>query len=127
MAGLYAVGALSPEEATAFEAYLETSPEARAEVAEFLATTAKLGEAEAEPPPAALKDRVLADVTTTRQEAPVVTALVERRSRWHRLGPAIAAAAAVLLLSWPVRSASASATVSTSWRPSRPCSPRPTR
>ena len=81
MAGLYAVGALSAEEAEAFEAYLETSPEARAEVAEFLATTAQLGEAEAEVPPAALKDRVRADVANTRQEAPVVTALAEHRSR----------------------------------------------
>jgi len=98
MAGLYAVGALSPAEAAEFEAYMRTSPEAQAEVAEFLATAARLGDAVAEAPPAAMKDRVLAEVAQTRQEPPVVTALASRRPLWRRAVPLAVAAAVILVL-----------------------------
>ncbi|HLQ24027.1 MAG TPA: anti-sigma factor [Gemmatimonadales bacterium] len=60
LAAAYALGALSPEEARAFESYLATSPEARQEVAELRETAAlvALSAPEAQPGPG-LRARVL--------------------------------------------------------------------
>ena len=55
LAGLYALDALSAEEAAEFERFLETSPETRREVEEFQRTAAQLAEAESTAPPAELK------------------------------------------------------------------------
>lgn len=60
LAAAYALGALSPEEARAFEAFLATSVEARQEVAELRETAALLALSVPEAqPPAALRARVL--------------------------------------------------------------------
>jgi len=61
-AAAYALGALSPEEARAFEVYLERSAEARREVAEYREVQAlvALGTAGSSAPAADLKARVLA-------------------------------------------------------------------
>lgn len=60
LAAAYALGALSPEETRAFEAYLAGSPEARREVAEFREVSALLAEgAPAAAPDPGLRNRVL--------------------------------------------------------------------
>lgn len=66
-AAAYALGALDPDEARAFEAYLRTSAEARREVAEYREVNALLaaGGAEASPAPE-LRARVLAHATRER-------------------------------------------------------------
>ncbi len=67
LAAAYALGALSPEEARAFEAYLAGSPEARREVAELRETAALLAlDAEAGVPPAELRERVLRAIRARR-------------------------------------------------------------
>jgi anti-sigma-K factor RskA len=67
LAAAYALGALPPEEARAFESYLETSAEARQEVAEMRETAAllALSAREAEPAPG-LRARVLEAVSAGR-------------------------------------------------------------
>jgi anti-sigma-K factor RskA len=67
LAAAYALGALSPEEARAFETYLATSPEARREVAELRETAAllALSAPDAEPAPG-LRARVLDAVSATK-------------------------------------------------------------
>ena len=60
----YALGALQPEEARRFEAFLATSPEARREVAEYREVAALLALAGPEATPGgALRERVLARVS----------------------------------------------------------------
>ncbi len=74
LAAAYALGALDPAEARAFEAFLATSPEARREVAEFreVATLLATTTAGAGPGPSSdLRDRMLARVA---------------RRRWYRYG-----------------------------------------
>jgi anti-sigma-K factor RskA len=63
LAAAYALGALSPDEAQRFEAFLATSPEAQREVAEYreVAALLALGGEEAAPG-AALRERVLARI-----------------------------------------------------------------
>jgi anti-sigma-K factor RskA len=96
LAGAYALDALDEGERRLFEAHLETCSECRAEVAELTATAAYLGVASAIPPPAALRDQVLAEIAHTRQLPP-------QRRRARRPGGApgwtvnvLAAAATVL-------------------------------
>jgi anti-sigma-K factor RskA len=61
LAAAYALGALAPEEARRFEAYLAGSPEAQREVAEYREVAALLALAGPEPVPApGLRDRVIA-------------------------------------------------------------------
>jgi anti-sigma-K factor RskA len=96
LSGLYALDALDDDLREQFEAYLRPNPEAQAEVDEFRATAAAVAGAVAEEPPAGLRDRVLAEVATTRQEAPVVD-LSRRRARRTRAAW-LAVAAAVLLV-----------------------------
>jgi anti-sigma-K factor RskA len=70
LAAAYALGALSPEEMRAFEAYLAGSPDAQREVAEFRETAALLAVAgpEAQPGPE-LRQRVLERVRATKVAA----------------------------------------------------------
>ena len=70
LTGAYAVDALDDEERRFFEQHLEACEPCAQEVAELLATAARLGAAAAEPPPAGMKAKVLAEVDRTRQEAP---------------------------------------------------------
>lgn len=90
----YALDALDPGERNRFEAHLALCQQCQAELAGFLATAARLGEAEATAPPAALRDRVVTLAGTTQQERPVVTALAQR-SRLRRIAPPMAMAAAI--------------------------------
>jgi anti-sigma-K factor RskA len=69
LAAAYALGALSPDEVTRFEAYLATSPEAQREVAELrdVAALLALGQDEVAPSPD-LRDQVLARVSRQKIE-----------------------------------------------------------
>ncbi|MFN8049898.1 MAG: anti-sigma factor [Acidimicrobiales bacterium] len=97
LAGLYALDALEGDDLERFEAYLATNAEAREEVAGFRATAARLGEMTATAPPAGLRDRVMHQVSVTRQEAPVVQ-LDERRAARARRRAVLGAVAAVAVL-----------------------------
>ena len=67
LAAAYALGALSPEEARAFEAYLATSPETQREVAEYREVGALLATAARAPAPSpGLKARVLERVAASK-------------------------------------------------------------
>lgn len=95
LSGAYAVDALDDLERAAFERHLAECADCRAEVASLRETAALLASAEAVEPPASLRDRVLADISTVRPLPPEVTAPVRprRTARWL-----VAAAAAVVLL-----------------------------
>lgn len=68
LAAAYALGALGPEEARAFEAYLHTSPEARQEVAAYREVNALLAaNSPAAAPTPDLRARVLAHATAGRE------------------------------------------------------------
>lgn len=100
LTGAYATDALDPVEREFFERHLETCDSCRAEVRELQATTARLAVGVSATPPAALRDRVLAEVRRTRQLSPdgEVVGLDDRRTRrWYRQ-PATAAAAALLVV-----------------------------
>lgn len=97
LAGLYALDALEGEDLERFEAHLATNAELREEVAEFRATAARLSEVSATDPPPDLRARVLANVGTTRQDAPVVP-LGERRAQLARRRTILAAVAAALVV-----------------------------
>ncbi len=78
LAGAYALGALDENERTDFERYLQTSEEARAEVATFADTAVMLGLAtEPVKPPASLRASILAQIATTPQ-LPVLREQPER-------------------------------------------------
>lgn len=70
LTGAYALNALDAEERAAFEAHLPDCATCREEVDGFLATTAVLGGAVADNPPAHLRASVLTQIQQTRQEAP---------------------------------------------------------
>ncbi|QKW18177.1 anti-sigma factor [Kitasatospora sp. NA04385] len=72
LTGAYAAHALDDDERAAFERHLAHCPSCAQEVAEFTATLARLGAAEAVAPPPRLKARVVAALPTTRQDAPQV-------------------------------------------------------
>jgi len=90
LAAAYALGALLPEEARRFEAYLAGSPEAQREVAEYREVAALLALAGPEPVPApGLRERVLA---RGRSPAPVRQVAQPRRSvPWLALAAGLAA------------------------------------
>ncbi|HEX4698554.1 MAG TPA: anti-sigma factor [Actinomycetes bacterium] len=101
LTGAYAADALDAGERDAFEVHLETCDACRQEVAELTATTARLGSAEAVPPPPGLRARVLEEVARTRQLPPGgdlvdLQSTMGRRRRWYP--QPVAAAAAVLLV-----------------------------
>jgi anti-sigma-K factor RskA len=97
LAGAYALDALPPDEQRFFERHLEECEACRAEVAELRETAAALGSAAWEPPPAALKAQLMAQVDVTRQLPPVPAPRDERTMR-ERYAPMLAAAAAVLAI-----------------------------
>jgi anti-sigma-K factor RskA len=94
LAAAYALGALSPDEARRFEAYLAGSPEAQREVAEYREVAALLALAGPEPVPASdLRDRVLARGRNPSSRP----AAVPRRGQfpWMALAAGIVAAVAL--------------------------------
>ncbi|MFJ6623363.1 anti-sigma factor domain-containing protein [Kitasatospora sp. NPDC091335] len=98
LTGAYAAHALDPDESADFELHLTHCPACSQEVAEFAATLARLGAAQAVLPPPALKTRVLAALPTLRQEAPrVVPAPGRRRGRLAGGWPKLALAACLAL------------------------------
>jgi anti-sigma-K factor RskA len=101
LTGAYASGALSNEEHDAFVEHLGVCANCRDEVAELVATAALLGIAAAERPPAGFRERVMAEVATTRQLPPVVSTLADakgrRRASRQRRWTLSAAASAVVL------------------------------
>lgn len=70
LAGAYALDALDEHERARFRRHLDECAACREEVAELQATAARLGGAVGEEPPAQLRDRVLAEIRTTRQQPP---------------------------------------------------------
>jgi anti-sigma-K factor RskA len=107
LTGAYAAHALSDEERLAFERHLQACPACAQEVRELQSTAARLGTATAMPPPAALWDRVQAEVRVTRQLPPMIGRADRRRQagghgraglRSGRRFPPLLAAAATLLV-----------------------------
>ncbi|MFJ4190487.1 anti-sigma factor domain-containing protein [Kitasatospora sp. NPDC089509] len=100
LTGAYAAHALDPAESAEFERHLAGCPACVQEVAEFAATLARLGAAQAVLPPPALKAQVMAALPTLRQEAPR-TAPAPGRPRdrlargWAKLALAACLASAV--------------------------------
>jgi anti-sigma-K factor RskA len=117
LAAAYALGALSPEETRAFEAYLATSADARREVAELRETVAllALSAPEAQPAPA-LRARVL-DAVAVEKIRPVPTRSAAVASATARVpGPAARRATALL---WGALAASLLAAVGLGLRSER--------
>ncbi len=71
--GAFVVDALDPEERAEFEAHLASCSSCRQEVAEFDATAAELSRMVAAPPPAALRELVLAGIQQVRPTPPTAT------------------------------------------------------
>lgn len=72
LTGAYAIDALTDEERASFEAHLANCDACRQEAHEFRETAAQLALATAEEPPPGLRDAVLAQIDTIRQEPPNV-------------------------------------------------------
>lgn len=70
LTGAYAVNALAETERARFERHLASCEECAQEVNELRETAARLGATAATTPPEGLKQRVLAEVSRTRQEPP---------------------------------------------------------
>ena len=71
LTGAYAAHALGADEVADFEAHLSDCPDCQQETRELIATAARIGEAEYDAPPPALKARVMAEIAQTRQLPPV--------------------------------------------------------
>ena len=95
LSGAYAVDALDDVERARFERHLAECPECRAEVDSLREAAALLPAATALTPPAALRDRVLADIASVRPLPPLTVTAPRRRFRPAAL---VAAAAAVVAL-----------------------------
>nr|WP_218843073.1 anti-sigma factor [Nocardioides marinus] len=95
MSGAYAVDALDDIERAQFERHLVECAECRAEVDSLREGAAMLADVAPVAPPAALRDRILAEVATVRPLPPQV---VEVRPRRRRFPALVAAAAAVVTL-----------------------------
>ncbi|RYP87188.1 anti-sigma factor [Nocardioides guangzhouensis] len=107
LSGAYAIDALEPAERLLFEQHLATCADCRAEVASLQEAAAMLPETTEVPPPPALRDRVLSDISTVRPLPPEVdrpdgsagdaaTPLAPRRRRF-RTALTVAAAVAALI------------------------------
>lgn len=101
LTGAYALHALPDAERHAFERHLADCEACSVEVRELSETATRLGLAAAAPAPRALRERVLREITTVRQEAPDTprrTRAPERRGgagAWPRFALAACLAAAV--------------------------------
>jgi anti-sigma-K factor RskA len=92
----YALDALDADERSRFEAHLDQCVDCQVEMAGFMETAVRLGDAVSHTPPPALRDRLLAEISTTPQQHPLVTSLTERRSLRRTL-PRLVMAAAFLV------------------------------
>jgi anti-sigma factor RsiW len=95
-AAAYALDALDELERARFELHLIRCESCRQDVSDFRRTAGVLGRAAAEPPPAEMRDRVLASIGAVRQESPNSTPMstIRRRRPWIT---GVVAAAAVAL------------------------------
>jgi anti-sigma-K factor RskA len=86
LTGAYVADALPPQEELLFERHLEECSLCAAEVRELRETTARLALAAAQQPPPGLRQQVLAEIGSVRQQAPPVVSLpAQRRARGTRL------------------------------------------
>ena len=82
LTGAYVADALPPQEELLFERHLEECSLCAAEVRELRETTARLALAAAQQPPPALRQQVLAEIGSVRQQPPPVLSLPgQRRAR----------------------------------------------
>ena len=101
LSGAYAVDALDDIERAQFERHLAECPACRDEVAGLREAAAELSHTTAVAPPAALRDRVLAEIATVRPLPPETStaAPVVRHIPWYqRTGLVVAAAVAAIAL-----------------------------
>lgn len=94
LVGAYALDAVDELERTAFDRHLRDCAACRSEVAELQEAAARLADGTWSVPPPALRERVLAEVATTRQVAPLAPA---RRRRPGSLRLRLTAAAAAVV------------------------------
>ena len=92
----YALDALDADERSRFEAHLDQCVDCQVEMAGFMETAVRLGDAVSHTPPPALRDRLLAEISTTPQQHPIVSSLAERRTL-RRVLPRLVMAAAFLV------------------------------
>lgn len=103
LAAAYALDAVDDTERQAFEAHFHSCEVCRADVIDHRETMARLAAASPVAPSASVRDRVLAEITQTRQLSPLlpdgVSELAERRRRRRRTATTavLAAAAAVMM------------------------------
>ncbi|MPZ87723.1 MAG: hypothetical protein GEU81_06525 [Nitriliruptorales bacterium] len=97
LAGAYAVDALPEDERRFFERHLAECAACQTEVDELRETAALLGGAAHEPPPPSLKTNLMAQVDVTRQLPPLPVP-AGSPTLGERFAPALAAAAAVLVV-----------------------------
>jgi len=104
LTGAYATDALDADERADFERHLESCASCQQEVVELRATASRLAIATSATAPAGLRDRVLAEASSTRQLSPLgeVASLDDHRAKqssppWYRQ-PASAAAAVLLVV-----------------------------
>jgi Anti-sigma-K factor rskA/Putative zinc-finger len=86
LAGAYAMDAITAPDRVRFESHLAQCEECAQEIAGLHEATARLAGATAVPPPAGLKERVMAAAAMTRQQPPV-TAEAESKVRTAGAGP----------------------------------------
>jgi anti-sigma-K factor RskA len=102
LTGAYVADALPPQEELLFERHLEECSLCAAEVRELRETTARLALAAAQQPPPGLRQQVLAEIGSVRQQPPPVVSLPrQRRARatWLvRVAAAIVALAIIAAL-----------------------------
>lgn len=107
LTGAFALNALDDFERRQFERHLAHCPDCVSEVDELRVTAARLAVAVAETTPDGLRQRVMAEIATTRQEPPATVTDPQRRRDdrstvrygWVTRVGAVAAAAAVVVLS----------------------------
>jgi len=92
----YALDALDSDERSRFEAHLDVCVDCQAELAGFQATAVRLGDSVNHAPPVGMRERLMAEVSVTPQEHPIVASLAQRRGLRRTL-PRLAVAAAFLV------------------------------
>jgi anti-sigma-K factor RskA len=106
LTGLYAMDALDDADRERFEVHLATCESCRQEVAEFRATTARLGSAAAEAPPPSLRESVLDAAQRIPQDPappgrdPRPAGRARRRTATTRVVVAVAAAIVLVVSGW---------------------------
>ena len=98
LAAAYALDAIDERERVAFEAHYGSCDVCRSDVLEYRQTLSQLAHAHATPAPSAMKQRVMAEIATTRQLSPVVVPINLANRRRGASLMSLAAAAAVVLI-----------------------------